>query len=91
MKRFEYLEARTVRQVISMLQRYGENARIVAGSTDFLVRWRQGLWNPEHVINIQLVAGLGRITYSSGPGRSPSRRGSDRRRPSPTPYLMLWE
>ena len=35
MKRFEYLKARTVRQVISMLQRYGGNARIVAGSTDF--------------------------------------------------------
>jgi carbon-monoxide dehydrogenase medium subunit len=68
MKRFEYLEARTVRQVISMLQRYGENARIVAGSTDFLVRWRAGVWNPDHVINIQRVAGLGRITYSSRNG-----------------------
>ena len=68
MKRFEYLEARTVRQAISMLQRYGENARIVAGSTDFLVRWRQGVWNPEHVINIQRVAGLSRITYSSRNG-----------------------
>lgn len=68
MKRFEYLEARTVRQAIPMLQRYGENARIVAGSTDFLVRWRQGVWNPEHVINIQRVAGLSRITYSSRNG-----------------------
>ncbi len=68
MKRFEYLEARTVRQAISMLQRYGENARIVAGSTDFLVRWRAGVWNPDHVINIQRVAGLGRITYSSRNG-----------------------
>ena len=68
MKRFEYLEARTVLQAISMLQRYGENARIVAGSTDFLVRWRAGVWNPEHVINIQRVAGLGRITYSSRNG-----------------------
>ncbi len=68
MRRFEYLETRTVRQTISMLQRYGENARIVAGSTDFLVRWRQGVWNPDHVINIQRVAGLGRITYSSRNG-----------------------
>ena len=68
MKRFEYLEARTVRQAISMLQRYGENARIVAGSTDFLLRWRQGVWNPEHVINIKRVAGLSRITYSSRNG-----------------------
>ncbi len=68
MKRFEYLEAKTVRQAISMLQRYGENARIVAGSTDFLVRWRAGDWNPDHVINIQRVAGLGRITYSARNG-----------------------
>ena len=68
MKRFEYLEARTVRQAISLMQRHGENARIVAGSTDFLVRWRQGVWNPEHVINIQRVAGLSRITYSSRNG-----------------------
>ncbi|MBC8279654.1 MAG: FAD binding domain-containing protein, partial [Chloroflexi bacterium] len=68
MKRFEYLEAKTVRQAISMLQRHGENARIVAGSTDFLVRWRAGVWNPDHVINIQRVAGLSRITYSARNG-----------------------
>ena len=68
MKRFEYLEPRTLRQAISLLQRHGENARIVAGSTDFLVRWRQGVWNPDQVINIQRVAGLGRITYSSRNG-----------------------
>ncbi|MDE0822618.1 MAG: xanthine dehydrogenase family protein subunit M [Dehalococcoidia bacterium] len=68
MKRFEYLEARTVRQAISMLQRHGENSLIVAGSTDFLVRWRAGVWNPDYVINIQRVAGLSRITYSARNG-----------------------
>lgn len=68
MKRFEYLEAKTVRQAISMLQRHGENARIVAGSTDFLVRWRAGVWNPDCVVNIQRVAGLSRITYSARSG-----------------------
>lgn len=62
------MEAKTLRQAISMLQRHGENARIVAGSTDFLVRWRQGVWNPDHVINIQRVSGLGRITYSARNG-----------------------
>ena len=31
MARFEYLEARTVRQAVSLLQRHGEGARIVAG------------------------------------------------------------
>ena len=42
MRRFEYLEARTLRQAIGMLQRHGEQARIVAGSTDFLVRGAPG-------------------------------------------------
>ena len=65
MKRFEYLEAKTLRQAISILQRHGENVRIMAGSTDFLVRWRAGVWNPDYVINIQRVAGMSRITYSA--------------------------
>ncbi len=68
MKRFEYLEARNLRQAVSLLQRHGDDARIVAGSTDFLVRWRQGVWNPDYVVNIQRVPGLGRITYSSRNG-----------------------
>ena len=64
MRRFEYLEARTLRQAIGMLQRHGEQARIVAGSTDFLVRWRAGFWHPDYVVNIQHVPGLSRVTYS---------------------------
>ena len=64
MRRFEYLEARTLRQAISMLQRHGPEARVVAGSTDFLVRWRAGFWQPDYVVNIQRVPGLSRVTYS---------------------------
>ncbi|PKB64125.1 MAG: hypothetical protein BZY80_03740 [SAR202 cluster bacterium Io17-Chloro-G2] len=64
MARFEYLEARTLRQAISLLQRHGDEARIVAGSTDFLVRWRQGVWQPKYVVNIGRIASLRRISYS---------------------------
>ena len=64
MRRFEYLEARTLRQAIGMLQRHGEQARIVAGSTDFLVRWRAGFWHPDYVVNIQNIPGLSRVAYS---------------------------
>ena len=64
MRRFEYLEARTVGQAIAMLQRHGEQARIVAGSTDFLVRWRAGFWHPDYVVNIQRIAGLKRVAFS---------------------------
>ena len=64
MRRFEYLEPRTLRQAIRMLQRHGDRARIVAGSTDFLVRWRAGFWHPDYVVNIQHIPGLSRATYS---------------------------
>ncbi len=64
MRRFEYLEARTLRQAIRMLQRHGTQVRIVAGSTDFLVRWRAGSWHPEYVVNIQHIPRLDRVAYS---------------------------
>jgi carbon-monoxide dehydrogenase medium subunit len=64
MARFDYLEPHTLKQAISLLQRHGDQARIVAGSTDFLVRWRQGSWRPQYVVNIQHIPGLNRISYS---------------------------
>ena len=64
MRRFEYLEAHTLRQAIGMLQRHGSQARVVAGSTDFLVRWRAGFWSPDYVVTIQRVPGLSRVVYS---------------------------
>ena len=68
MARFEYWEAHTLRQATSLLQRHNGQARVVAGSTDFLVRWRQGTWKPQHVINIQHVPGLDRVSYSARKG-----------------------
>ena len=63
MRRFEYLEPHTLRQAIGMLQRHGQQARIVAGSTDFLVRWRAGFWHPDYVVNIQHIPGMSRVSY----------------------------
>ncbi|HEU0022379.1 MAG TPA: xanthine dehydrogenase family protein subunit M [Dehalococcoidia bacterium] len=68
MARFDYLEPHTLKQARSMLQRYGDQARIVAGCTDFLVRWRTGVWTPQYVVNLQHVPGLGRISYSARNG-----------------------
>lgn len=64
MARFEYLEPHTVRQAITLLQRHGGEAKLVAGSTDFLIRWRQGLWRPKYVVNLQHIPGLDGIRYS---------------------------
>jgi carbon-monoxide dehydrogenase medium subunit len=69
MNRFEYLEARTLPEAIALLGQ-GEGTRIVAGATDFLVRWRQGLWKPRAVLNIKRIPGLDGVSYSPETGLS---------------------
>ena len=64
MSRFEYLEPRSLRQAVSLMERHGDQARIVAGTTDFLVRWRQRTWQPRYVVNIGNIPNLTRITFS---------------------------
>lgn len=68
MSRFEYLEPRSLRQAVALADRYGADGRIVAGTTDFLVRWRQGVWQPDHVIDIAKVPGLSRVAFSTRSG-----------------------
>jgi len=69
MNRFAYREARTVQEAIDMM-RQEEGARIVAGATDVLIRWRQGVWKPRYVLNIKRIAGLDEVSYSPDSGLS---------------------
>jgi aerobic carbon-monoxide dehydrogenase medium subunit len=69
MNRFEYMEARTLPEAITALGQ-NEGTRIVAGATDFLVRWRQGLWKPRSVLSIQHIPGLDRVNYIPATGLS---------------------
>ena len=68
MLRFDFLQARNLRHAITLLERHGQDARLVAGSTDFLVRWRQGFWRPSCVISLKGISSMGRITYSPANG-----------------------
>jgi carbon-monoxide dehydrogenase medium subunit len=67
MNRFEYLEAHTLPEAFAILGQDGET-RIVAGATDFLVRWRQGLWKPRAVLNIKRIPELDGLSYSPETG-----------------------
>ncbi len=69
MNRFAYLEARTVSEAVSLAGQH-EGTRLVAGATDVLVRWRQGLWKPQYVLNIKRIPGLDGVSYSPETGLS---------------------
>ena len=69
MNRFEYLEAHTLPEAISRLGQ-DDGIRVVAGATDFLVRWRQGVWKPRAVLSIKRIPGLDQVGYSPRVGLS---------------------
>ena len=69
MNRFAYREAQTVQEAIETLSQE-EGARIVAGATDVLIRWRQGVWKPRYVLNIKRIPGLDEVSYSPETGLS---------------------
>ena len=70
MARFDYLEPHSLDEALGMLEKHGDRARLVAGSTDFLVRWRTGSWRPEIVVCMQHVPGLDGLSFNDDDGLS---------------------
>ena len=68
MPRFDYLEPHSLNDALQMLADHGDQARIVAGSTDFLVRWRTGVWRPQAVVCMQHVPGLDYLRWNPDDG-----------------------
>ncbi len=67
MNRFEYREARTIDEAVETLSR-DDGGRLLAGTTDFLIRWRQGAWKPRYVLNIKRIPGLNEVHFSPDEG-----------------------
>lgn len=70
---FEYARPATLAEAVTLLGRYGGDARILAGGTDLIIRLRDGTLRPSVVIDVKRVAELrpsireegGRVTISA--------------------------
>lgn len=62
--KFEYHEPQTLDEVAALLQAYGDQARILAGGTDLLVKFRKGVIEPRHVVNIKKIPRLDCIEFT---------------------------
>lgn len=69
MNRFEYREVQTVQEAVALMGQE-QGGRIMAGATDVLIRWRQGLWKPTYVLNIKRIPGLNEVSYMAPTGLS---------------------
>lgn len=50
---FEYFSPSTLEEAISLLSRYGEEARILAGGTDLIVNMKQRTKEPRYIISLK--------------------------------------
>lgn len=64
MKKFDYLKPNTLEDALSLLNRYGEKAKLIAGGTDVIVMIKQKKMAPEVLISLKGVPGLDRIEYN---------------------------
>lgn len=67
-KEFEYLAPKTVKEALSLLSQYKEEAKIIAGGQSLLVIMKQGLLATEYLIDIKGISALDYINYDEGKG-----------------------
>jgi carbon-monoxide dehydrogenase medium subunit len=68
MIRFDYQEPTTLKKAFSLLDKYGDDARVIAGGTSLIIMMRQRLLMPKLVIGLGRISKFDRITYSSKDG-----------------------
>lgn len=67
-KEFKYYEPSTLAEAIILLEKYGEDAKIIAGGTDLLVAMKMKRLAPKYIINIKSIPNLNYIKYDEEKG-----------------------
>ena len=65
MIRFDYQEPTTLKKAFSLLEKYGDDARVIAGGTSLLIMLRQRLLMPKVVIGLGRIPKFDRISYKA--------------------------
>src|SRR5581483_11525155 len=65
---FDVLRANTVAEACELLSRYGDQARVLAGGTDLLVKMKYKGTLPRYLINVKRIPGLDQIQYDADAG-----------------------
>lgn len=68
MIKFDYLEPTTLRKAFSLLEKHGEDARVIAGGTSLLIMMRQRLLMPKVVISLTRIPKFDKISFNSKDG-----------------------
>lgn len=65
--KFELFMPESIEQVVDCLGKHGNNAAVMAGGTDLMVRMKSG-FSPEYVVSLSNVPGLDHVIYDEDKG-----------------------
>jgi aerobic carbon-monoxide dehydrogenase medium subunit len=68
MIRFDYLEPATLNEAFSLLEKHGDDARVIAGGTSLIIWMRQRLLMPKLVIGLGRIPDFDTITFDPRDG-----------------------
>jgi carbon-monoxide dehydrogenase medium subunit len=64
MIRFDYQEPTTLKKAFGLIDKYGDDGRVIAGGTSMIIMMRQRLLMPKVVISLARIPKFDRITYN---------------------------
>jgi carbon-monoxide dehydrogenase medium subunit len=64
MKKFDYFKPKTFEEALTLLAKYGEKAKLIAGGTDVIVMIKQKAIAPDVLISLQGIPGLDQMKYN---------------------------
>lgn len=65
---FEYMQASSVEEAISLSSQLGPEAKLMAGGTDVVVLMKEHVIAPKYIIDLKGIKGLDEIKYEEGKG-----------------------
>ncbi|MBM4299637.1 MAG: xanthine dehydrogenase family protein subunit M [Deltaproteobacteria bacterium] len=68
MIRFDYQEPATLKKALALMEKHGDDAKVIAGGTSLLILMRQRLLTPKVVISLARIPKLDQISYNSKTG-----------------------
>ena len=68
MIRFDYQEPTTLKKAFGLMEKYGDDGRVIAGGTSLIIMMRQRLLMPRVVISLGRIPKFDRISYNKNDG-----------------------
>ena len=68
MIRFDYLEPTTLKKALALMEKHGDDGRVIAGGTSLLIMMRQRLLMPKMVISLARIPKFDTISFNAKTG-----------------------